>query len=290
MQELSPLQIEVARKLTALISGGRWQVGERLSDARLAQELKVSRSPIRQALNLLTRQGLVAYTPGKGYRLEREPGSDESLDELMPHSESESLYGDLMSARAVGRLGAEVSEAQLVEQFQVTRGAVRRALMRFATEGLAERLPGHGWHFAESLDNEQAVNESYEFRLIVECNALMTPGYAPRPDQLAALQREQTEILQMPIGQLQRDAWFNANAAFHETLAAWSNNRFLTEAVRRQNSLRRMTEYANFGHLAEVHIHQACTDHLGILAALAEGDRDYATALLRRHITRSADI
>ena len=36
MQELSPLQIEVARKLTALIQSGRWQVGERLSDLRLA--------------------------------------------------------------------------------------------------------------------------------------------------------------------------------------------------------------------------------------------------------------
>ncbi|RBL85089.1 GntR family transcriptional regulator [Streptomyces cavourensis] len=290
MQELSPLQIEVARKLTALIQSGRWQVGERLSDLRLAQELKVSRSPIRQALNLLTRQGLLAYTAGKGYRLEREPASDESLDALVPHSESESLYGELMSARADGRLGAEVSEAQLVEQFQVTRGALRRALMRLATEGLAERLPGHGWHFAETLDNEQAVNESYEFRLIVECSALTAPGYHAPPDQLAALQREQGEILQMPVAQLQRDAWFNANANFHETLASWSNNRFLTEAVRRQNSLRRMTEYANFGYLAEVHIRQACTDHLGILAALAEGDREYAAALLKRHITRAADI
>lgn len=66
-QSLSSLQIDVARKLTALMHGGRWRVGDRISDLHLADELKVSRTPVRQALMLLTAQGLVAYHPGRAF-------------------------------------------------------------------------------------------------------------------------------------------------------------------------------------------------------------------------------
>lgn len=287
---LSALQIEVARKLTGLMQGGRWRAGDRISDVHLADELKVSRTPVRQALMSLTEQGVVTYLPGRGFRMERVPEDDGVLEALMPPSEAEALYNRIMNARASGQLAGEVSEAQLVELFGVTRGAVRRVLMRFAAEGLAERLPGHGWRFTESLDNPQAVHESYDFRLIVECGALKMPGFSPVPEQLEQLVREQSEILKMPVEQLRQDAWFNANANFHETLVSWSHNRFMTEAARRQNSLRKISEFAHFGHLSEMHIRQACTDHLGILKAVQEKDVDYAAALLRRHISRSAEL
>ncbi|MDR2331463.1 MAG: GntR family transcriptional regulator [Comamonas sp.] len=289
-QSLSSLQIDVARKLAALMHGGRWRVGDRISDLHLADELKVSRTPVRQALMLLTAQGLVAYHPGRGFRVERVPDGDDALEQLVPPSEAEALYSQIMNHRASGQLAGEVSEAQLVELFGVTRGAVRRVLMRFAAEGLTERLPGHGWRFTESLDNPQAVHESYDFRLIVECGALKMAGFAPDPEQLQQLFREQSDILQMPVEQLRQDVWFKANANFHETLVSWSRNRFLIESVRRQNSLRKISEFAHFSHLSEQHIRQACTDHLGILKALKEGDADYAAALLRRHISRSAEI
>lgn len=176
---LSSLQAEVAHKMVSLISAARWNIGDRLSDAAIAKELRVSRSPVRQVLNLLVQQGIVSQTPNRGYQLHRIPEPDELNDNLLPPSEAEELYRRLMSARASGAVGDEVSEAELADQLGATRGAVRRVLMRFATEGLAERLPGHGWRFAESLDNERAVNESYAFRPVIECGALSQPDYAP---------------------------------------------------------------------------------------------------------------
>ncbi len=284
---LSSLQAEVAHKMVLLISAARWNVGDRLSDAAIAKELRVSRSPVRQVLNLLVQHGIVSQTPNRGYQLHRLPQPDELNDKLLPPSEAEELYRRLMSSRASGIVGDEVSEAELADQLGATRGAVRRVLMRFATEGLAERLPGHGWRFAESLDNERAVNESYAFRLVIECGALAQSDYTPDPSQLAALQREQNEILALPLQSLTRDLWFNANANFHETIVSWANNRFFTQSVRWQNHLRRMTEYSDFDRLGELRIRKACSDHLGILEAIANKDFEFAAALLKRHISRS---
>ena len=286
--ELSGLQADVARKILALIGSGKWQLQERISDAVLSRELNVSRSPVRYVLNLLTEYGLLAHVAGKGYHLMRMPAESELIDQLIPESENTNLYNDLMTARAMGVIGTEVSETELVEQFKATRGAVRRALMRFSAEGLAERLPGHGWRFTESLDNERAVQESYTFRLVVECGALLQPDYAPQADQLQALLRQQQAILDLPVGQLTKDAWFHANAAFHETIVSWANNRFFTQSVRWQNSLRRMTEYADFGKLSEKRLHDACHDHIAILRAIQDRDINFAAALLRRHISRSS--
>ena len=110
-QSLSSLQIDVARKLTALMHAGRWRVGDRISDLHLADELKVSRTPVRQALMLLTAQGLVAYHPGRGFRVERVPDGDDALEQLVPPSDAEALYSQIMNHRASGQLAGEVSEA-----------------------------------------------------------------------------------------------------------------------------------------------------------------------------------
>ncbi|MBA8822353.1 GntR family transcriptional regulator [Brucella sp. NM4] len=285
---LSSLQAEVAHKMVSLISAERWSIGDRLSDVAISKELRVSRTPVRQVLNLLVQQGIVSQTPNRGYQLHRIPAPNELKDSMLPPSEAEELYRLLMSSRASGVVGAEVSEAELADRLGATRSAVRRVLMRFAAEGLAERLPGHGWRFAESLDNERAVSESYTFRLVIECGALLQPDYAPDLSQLAALQREQIHVSALPIHNLTRDLWFNANANFHETIVSWANNRFLTQSVRWQNHLRRMTEYSDFDRLGELRIRRACSDHLSILEAIVSEDLEFAAALLRRHISRSA--
>ncbi len=285
---LSNLQVEVAHKMLALITKERWQIGDRISDAAIARELHVSRSPVRQVLQLLVQRGIVAQAPNRGYLLQRFPKQDELSNEILPPSDFEDLYHRLMNARASGTIGLEISEAALAEQFEVTRGTVRRTLMRFAAEGLAERLPGYGWRFAEALDNEHAVNESYSFRVVIECGALTQADYSPVLSELQELQREQLEILERPISDFPDGFWFDVNVNFHETLVSWANNRFLTQALRWQNHLRRLTESSEFDHLGEARIRQACADHLEILKAIEVGDFEFAAALLKRHIARPA--
>jgi DNA-binding GntR family transcriptional regulator len=285
---VSDLQAELARQIVSLATDEYWALGERVSDFALAKKLGVSRSPVRAALALLVERGLLVREPGRGYVLARSPSGDDEIDGVAPPSEVEHLYKRLMADRAAGALADEVSEAELAERYGATRGMVRKVLLRFAAEGLAQRQRGHGWAFAESLDTEEAVSESYQFRLTIECAALRQPGFRIDAQELASLRAAQEAVMQAPTATIRRDQWFRINARFHEALASWSHNRFLVQAVRQQNNLRRMTEYADFEKLSEARIHDACAEHIAILDALADGDIDFAEALLRRHIERAS--
>lgn len=66
--------------LLAEIARGRWRPGERLVEEELSEELGVSRTPLREALQRLTGTGLVEIAPRRGAFL-REP-SLEWVEEL----------------------------------------------------------------------------------------------------------------------------------------------------------------------------------------------------------------
>ena len=58
---------EVARGIRAMIMSGGFRPGERLIEERLAERFGVSRPPIREALRLLERDGIVTSIPRKGF-------------------------------------------------------------------------------------------------------------------------------------------------------------------------------------------------------------------------------
>ena len=64
-----PLHESAAERLRDMIVEGGLAVGERLHDANLADVLKVSRTPIREAIKLLATEGLVDLLPGRGARV-----------------------------------------------------------------------------------------------------------------------------------------------------------------------------------------------------------------------------
>lgn len=73
-----PLHEAVVDRLRDMVLDGDLAIGERLHDARLADMLGVSRTPIREALKLLAREGLVNLLPGRGARV-----SAYSLEDLI---------------------------------------------------------------------------------------------------------------------------------------------------------------------------------------------------------------
>lgn len=277
------LQTELARQIIEIARDEAWGPGVHVPELTLARRFGVSRSPVRAALEMLAERGVLELRPGEGYLLRRDLGNSDEAS-LVPNSIGEDLYSLVMSDRAGGRLASQVSESELSSRYGTTRGALRRVLMRLASEGLAERLRGHGWRFVETLDTDTAIAESYRFRIAVECAGLRQPGYAIDPPKMAQLRRAHERILALPAGSVSRTEWFRVNSGFHETLAAWSGNRFILQAVRQQNSLRQLNEYADFPHLGPARIRQSCREHLGILDALEAADLGFAEALLQRHL------
>jgi DNA-binding GntR family transcriptional regulator len=284
----SSLQAELARQIMEIARDEAWPPGQHVPELALAKRFGVSRSPVRAALEMLAQRDVLRLRPGEGYLVARDLES--VADDLAPLSDGENLYTAIMSDRAVGRLERQVSESELSTRYRATRGAVRKVLMRLATEGLTERLRGHGWRFAETLDTDTAIAESYRFRIAVECASLRQPGYAIDAAQMARLRRAHERILALPSGSVNGRDWFKVNSSFHEALAAWSGNRFILQAIRQQNKLRQLNEYADFPTLGQTRIGQSCREHLGILDALEAKDLAFAESLLQRHLRLAGQL
>ncbi len=62
----SSLAEEVTKILRARIITGEYEMGEKLIENKIANELKVSRTPVRDAFKQLTKEGLINYVPNKG--------------------------------------------------------------------------------------------------------------------------------------------------------------------------------------------------------------------------------
>lgn len=285
---LSALHTDLVREILAWLERARLPVGAAIRELPLAKTLAVSRTPVRAALLVLEKLGYVKFGPRRGFALARAVDAHAtSDDELLPRSAHESLQAAIIADRVAGSLPADVSEAELIVRYSASRGAVRRVMMALSDDGVAQRLRGHGWRFAQMLESQQAIRESYEFRIVVECAALLQPGFAAAAGELDGLRKAHRDLLKAS-GKFDTRAWFSINSRFHEAIASWSSNRFLLDAVKRQNALRRLSEYREFHDLSPQNVKRSLRDHLDILDAVAAGDLPWAASLMRRHLELNA--
>jgi len=76
------LHDEVAAQLRDRIFAGELLPGTFLDEARLAEELSISRTPLREALKVLTAEGLVRHEPRRGCFVNQV--TEQDLDEIFP--------------------------------------------------------------------------------------------------------------------------------------------------------------------------------------------------------------
>lgn len=66
-----PLSLTVADNLRAMVLRGEFAPGERMQEVALAGRMQVSRTPVREALRILAEDGLLVYSPNRGYAVKR---------------------------------------------------------------------------------------------------------------------------------------------------------------------------------------------------------------------------
>ena len=76
------LHDEVAAQLRDRIFAGELMPGTFLDEARLAQQLRISRTPLREALKVLTAEGLVRHEPRRGCFVNEV--TEQDLNEIFP--------------------------------------------------------------------------------------------------------------------------------------------------------------------------------------------------------------
>ena len=103
---------ETASRLRARLVSGELHPGERLSEARLAAELEVSRNTLREVFRLLTREGLLTHLPNRGMSV-TVPSMGTILDvcRIRRLIEIPALAQAWPRHAAVGRMAQAVAEA-----------------------------------------------------------------------------------------------------------------------------------------------------------------------------------
>jgi DNA-binding GntR family transcriptional regulator len=281
--QLTPLQQRVAREIIAYARRENLETGYHFTKLSLAQKIGISHNPVEAALAHLARIGVMTHAPDRGYFLARPAGELGKLAQQFYRAGDDPLYFKIVDYRLTHRLPNIVNEADLIRLFRTSRGAVRKALSRIQQEGWAERRPGHGWAFLPVIDSHEAYEECFEIRRAIEPAALISARFRPDPQALAALKHQQEFMVKSGCRSMSPIEWADINACFHETLAAWSHNRFFVQTIRRVNQLRRLAEYKANSRASAPRKAQA-EEHVAILVAVECADYIGAAALMRSHL------
>jgi len=280
----TPLQQELVSRIVQLVHEDGLQPGTMLNESRLAERLNVSRSPVRAALESLARGGFVERQQNRGVQLVAIPPvssqaeTSTTIDEILVRIARDRREGNLV----------EFTEAEAMRRYHVDRKAIRAALSKLEEIGAIRRNPGYGWHFPEALRDAQAKHESFRFRILIECGAILEPDFKLDPAWAAEMRDRHVTMMSQPWTESASIALFEMNAEFHEGICAASGNRYLREAMVRQNQIRRLYNY-NWQHGWE-RVQVTCREHIEILDRLVAGDNEIAAALMRRHIENAGHV
>lgn len=278
----SPLQLELAERIGKEIRDGSLAVGAHLTEESFGTRYGVSRTPVRAALKLLAERHMIEYRANAGYFV-NEGGAQVDLDGLSTGSVTvDDLYKSIVVDRIREALPETITEKELLSRYPSPRSLMTKTLMRMASEGLIIKRTGHGWQFLPSLGTAKAMAESYRFRMIIECNAFLEPTYKVDEALLQRVKEAHQRLLDAPENVPSSGEFFALNAAFHEMVARFSGNRYILQAMQQQNNLRRLDETAAYYRVLRVE--GSCTEHLEIIHAMEQDDRELASALMRHHL------
>ena len=120
------LHVSAAQRLRALIVEGGIAPGQKLNERELAERLQVSRTPLREALKLLTAEGLVEHLPNRGAIAVR-LSADDVTHAFEVMAALEGLSGELACARISD---VEVAELQALN-YEMRAHHARRDLSAY---------------------------------------------------------------------------------------------------------------------------------------------------------------
>ena len=113
--------------LREMILTGGYGPGERLNELAISEQLQISRSPIREALQALAGQGLVRFVPGRGaYVMEFDAHSVRDMGEVRIALETRAAR--LAADRATAQQLATIEQMVLTEGSAIETGAIGEML------------------------------------------------------------------------------------------------------------------------------------------------------------------
>lgn len=259
--------------------------GTPLPQRTLAERFRVSRSPVREAFQILVKRGLIEERPDGGYAVSAVSARFTEVN-LPPADEDEPVYLRIAEDRLAGKLPDRMTESEFMRRYDLTRAQLAEVLRRIVQEGWIERLPGHGWQFLPVLTNGAAYDQGYRIRILLEPSGILEPTYQLDEDALLKCRAEQQALADGAAEWASPAQLFDANSRLHEVIASASGNIFIQETLRRVNRLRRLMEYGkSVNRTAAIH---RCKEHLTLIDLLLSDQREAAADFMRLHLRDAA--
>jgi DNA-binding GntR family transcriptional regulator len=191
------------------------------------------------------------------------------------------VYDHLRAEILSGRLepGAELAEVALSEQLGVSRGPLREAIGRLASEGLVTVRPRRG-AVVRSLSKAEFVELS-QVREALEMLAVRLAVPRLGPEDVAALE----ELVATMAAHAERGEvaeFFEANSTFHLRLVEASGNAKLLELY--EQLLAQLGRYRLRSLSLRGNLERSVAEHAAILRAAKRSDADRAAHLMSEHI------
>lgn len=259
--------------------------GTPLPERSVAARFRVSRSPVREAFQILAERALIVERPDGGYAVAA-AGAGPVQAVLPPADEDEPIYLKIAEDRLAGQLPDRLNESELMRRYGLTRTQLADVLRRIVQEGWIERLPGHGWQFLPVLTSAAAYDQGYRIRILLEPSGILEPTYRLDREALLKCRAEQQALADGAAEWASPAQLFDANSRLHEVIAGASGNIFIQETLRRVNRLRRLMEYGKTVHRAAAALR--CKEHLTLIDLLLSDQREAAADFMRLHLRDAA--
>lgn len=279
---LSALAQKISVQLAQDIISGELTGGDHIGTQQIAKRYGVSRTPVRDALELLESKGALQRELNRGYFVAND--IPEALPAWLEKQQGETGgdYQRMADDWLTDHLPEEATELFLREKYGWTKSKVADVLMRAVREGWAERKEGYGWRFLPVAKTAAAFAEIYRFRMAIEPVAMLEPSFTLNRAVLNEQKRIQSGMIEFGIENTPAERLLANGAEFHEELIRMSNNPFFLTALQRVNRMRRLMEYRTEVNLERFTVQ--CSEHLQLIELLERGEIAEASYFLRRHL------
>jgi DNA-binding GntR family transcriptional regulator len=198
----------------------------------------------------------------------------------------ESILADVFARRL--RAGQHLVTQDLARRFGVSHTPIREALIALAGMGFIDLVPNRGAVVRRVTPRE--VREVCQVRRLLECQATRSACSRIDRRELAELERELRRVRRLgPRGGPGLVAEARAaDTRLHDLIAASCGNAFLSQELRRQQTLFRAFRDVSYTQAAARNDYgrlvREAEEHLEIVLALLAGQARQAAAAMSRHI------
>lgn len=201
------------------------------------------------------------------------------------------VYEQLKDRLLAGELrtGQFVSQRELADLLGATLNPVREAIRKLEAEGLINVYAQRGIQIVEG--GPKAINDSYDYRLLLETNAVRHLIARAGAEEIAAIAAKVEQSLEAmaksPKDRRVRIAALDCDYQFHKDLIDFQKNEIISKHYS-LNAARLRLFRASLGEPLQ-RLEVAAKEHLEILDACGARNADLAVARLSEHVQISRE-